>query len=130
MPQEELMGAAGRITWAGLPRPIKVHATVLAFLLIMNIHDFLLYAETASAEERHRLEWAFIAIVIAIVALFCLYILMLNGIEWARIALGLVTFPIGLLLLVAPSVRQYTMRMGALSEGHGALTGRDSDSSP
>jgi len=97
------------MTWARVPGSIRLHLLITVCLALVRLKGyFSRYQPMMPPDRRAQLEWGLIGSIVVCVGLAALYSLMLNGIDWARLVLGVVTFPLGLILLLAPSARQYT----------------------
>lgn len=83
-----------------VPTVVKVHALLVGGLLLLNI--------LAGSAGRAGTGAAAAAYVVFLVILGVLFFLMLGGRAWARIVLGVLTLPAGLLVLLPQAARDFT----------------------
>jgi len=83
-----------------VPTVVKIHAVLVGGLLLLNI----LTGRAASGAAGDATG----AYVVFLVILGILVFLMLGGRAWARIALGVLTLPAGLLVLLPQAARDFT----------------------
>jgi hypothetical protein len=89
-----------------VPVVMKIHALLVAVSLLFAIWQRARrYGGGLSTSDNEL--WT---LVLAAIILTLLFVVMLAGKPWARIALGLLTIPVGLLILLSSSAREFTDR--------------------
>jgi hypothetical protein len=89
-----------------MPLVVKVHALLVVGLLVLNLWPNS--GGTVSRRYRGNSEDQVVAVVIGVLLVTGLFFLMLRGKAWARVVLGIVTLPAGLLILLPRSAREFT----------------------
>jgi hypothetical protein len=89
-----------------MPLVVKVHALLVVGLLVLNLWP--ISGGTVSRRYRVSSEDQVVAVVIGVLLVAGLFFLMLRGKAWARVVLGIVTLPAGLLILLPRSARAFT----------------------
>lgn len=84
-----------------VPTVVKLHAGITAAVFGLRIWSEANAGPSAESNDA-------VAYVVLLAVLAMLFALMLSGKAWARITLGVVTLPAGLLLLLPQSARDFT----------------------
>ena len=87
-----------------VPLPVKLHAVLV--ILPLCLHTWSHVSGQGEPPELRAGETTFLAVVL--VAYVVLFVLMLQGRSWARILLGVLTLPVGFLLLGPRSSVEFT----------------------
>jgi hypothetical protein len=88
-----------------MPAAVTLHAVIVAATLAM--YAWRLVSGRAPLRST-RPEEEFAALVVATVVLVALFMMMVSGKAWARLTLGILTLPAGLLILWPASAREFT----------------------
>ena len=86
-----------------IPVVVSSHAAIVGGLLLWNA-----WGRLAGGVSGSRAQDELIGLVLMALVLVVLFFAMLGGRAWARITLGILTLPIGLLVLWPQSAREYT----------------------
>jgi len=90
-----------------IPAVVKVHAILVGVFLGLDAWACLTGRARAPMSRSGD---ALLGLGLVTVTLAVLFFLMLGGKAWARIALGVITLPAGLLILLPQSAREFTDR--------------------
>ncbi len=121
--------AAASRNWPDVPLIVWLH---LGLVIVLTLYiAFGPYGYVTRPPRRYTWEQSeaqqqfgaalFFVRTVALVPLYALFLKERRN--WARIAIGILTFPLGLLVLMARSAREYTGAIAAVEDGAGSVLG-------